>query len=541
MAGLFYQANPNLKGAGVKIQWTQEQAIEYVKCKEDPIYFIENYIKIISLDRGLIPFKLHEYQKKFILCMHENRMVISMQPRQMGKTQTVAAYLVWYILFNDDKTVAILANKAAAAREIMSRMQLMIENLPKWLQQGVTEWNKGSIEFENNSKAFTAATSSSGIRGKSVNFLYVDEVAIVPNTVADEFFTSTYPTISSGKTTKIVLTSTPLGLNHFWKFWTEAENGINGFVPIKVEYWEHPDRDQVWAEEQKKLLGELKYNQEVLCSFLGSSSTLISADALARMAGKKPIYEKDGIAIFETVYKGGASEKGPLPEGNYVMLVDTSEGVGGDSSTFSIIRIDTNPYMLVCRFKDNKVSPLVFPSIIHKWAVHYNNAMVLIEINKAEQVPYILQNELEYENIIYVGKHKKYGQRIGSAPYSLGLRMDKRVKRIGCFGFKDLVEENKLLIQDIETISEISTFIENKGSYSADDGKHDDLVMPLVMFGWLINDPYFQELTNTEMRKKLFQQRLEMIEQEVLPVGYFDDGTVSISRPEQWVNFNASW
>ena len=258
--------------AGVPIEFTPHQLDEYIKCKQDPIYFIKNYIKIISLDRGLIPFELFPYQERFILALHENRMVISMQSRQMGKTQTVAAYIVWYLLFNDDKTVAILANKASAAREIMSRVQLMIEHLPKWLQQGVVEWNKGNIAFENNSKAFTAATSSSDIRGRSVNFLYVDEVSIVPNMVADEFFTATYPTISSGRTTKIVLTSTPLGLNHFWKFWTEAENGINGFVPVRVDYWEHPNRDEKWADEQRKLLGELKFQQEVLCSFIGSSA-----------------------------------------------------------------------------------------------------------------------------------------------------------------------------------------------------------------------------------------------------------------------------
>ena len=459
-------------------------------------------------------------------------------------TTTAAAYICWYVIFNDSKTVALLANKAAAAREIMSRIQLMYENLPKWLQQGVCEWNKGSISLENNSKIFTAATSSSGIRGKSVNFLLVDECAIIPNTVADEFFTATYPTISAGETTKIVLTSTPLGLNHFWKFWTEAENGINGFIPVKVEYWEHPQRDEKWANEQKQLLGELKYNQEVLMSFLGSAATLISGDVIQRLAAKRPIYEKDGILkVYEHPFKGGTSEKGPTPPGSYVMTVDTSEGLGGDYSTFSIIRVDVTPYKQVAVFRDNKVSPLIFPDIIKKWAVHYNDAYVLIEANKAEQVPHILHYDLEYENILYVSSTPK-GQRISgvgsSSQWRLGVRMDKKVKRIGCSGLKDLIEEGKLVIHDSETISELSTFIESKGSYAADDGKTDDIVMTLVIFGWLVNDPYFKDLTNTDLRQKIYQERLQMIEDEVLPIGFFNDGNPNEKEPE-WVDVSVNF
>ena len=249
----FYQANPLLKSARVAVEYTDEQLDEYIKCKTDVIYFIKTYCKIVSLDSGLVDFNLYQYQENFIRTVHENRMVISMQPRQSGKTQTIAAYITWYLLFNSGKTVAILANKAAAAREIMSRIQLMIEHTPKWLQQGIVEWNKGSIAFENNSKAFTAATSSSACRGKSVNLLYIDEVSSISNNVANDFFTSTYPVISSGKSSKIILTSTPIGLNHFWKFWTEAENKINDFVPFRVNYWEHPDRNQEWADTQRKL------------------------------------------------------------------------------------------------------------------------------------------------------------------------------------------------------------------------------------------------------------------------------------------------
>lgn len=530
MASQFYLSNPNLKSIGVPVEYTNDQLDEYIKCKTDPIYFIKNYVKIISLDKGLIPFELFPYQERFIMAIHENRRVLGMFPRQHGKTTTVAAYLCWYLLFNDSKTVAILANKAAAAREIMSRFQLMYENVPKWLQQGVSEWNKGSISLENNSKAFTAATSSSGIRGKSVNFLYVDEAAIIPNTVADEFFTATYPTISAGETTKIVLTSTPLGLNHFWKFWSEAEAGINGFVPIRVEFTEHPDHDEKWANEQKQLLGELKYRQEVLMDFLGSAATLIDPTYIQAMAIGVPVYSNNGFVAYEASFKGVLDENSTFKEkpGSYVITVDTAGGLGGDNSAFSVLRVDCLPYKLVARYRNNKISPMLYPSVIYRWAKEYNDAWVLIELNKNEQVPHILHGELEYENIVYVNRTSK-GQHVsggfGGGKAQFGVVTDKKTKRIGCSMFKSLVEENKLIISDADTISEISTFIESKGSYAADEGKTDDNVMTLVLFGWLTSQPYFKELTDVDLRKEIYNARIRQIEEETMPIGFRQDGT----------------
>lgn len=518
---IFYNANPNLKSIGIPLEFTPEQLDEYIKCKKDPVYFIKTHIKIISLDRGLIPFELFDYQIRFIESMHEHRRVLGMFPRQHGKTTTVAAYLVWYLIFNDSKTVAILANKAAAAREIMSRLQLMYENLPKWMQQGVSEWNKGSISLENNSKAFTAATSSSGIRGKSVNFLYVDEAAIIPNTVAEQFFTATYPTISAGETTKIVLTSTPLGLNHFWKFWSEAESGINGFVPIRVEYTEHPDHGDKWAAEQKQLLGELKYRQEVLMNFLGSASTLIDADAIQRMPVIKPIYSMDGLDVFDKPVKGEKPH-------TYAVVADTAKGVGGDYSALVVIDVSQVPYKLVAKYRNNKIPPMLYPNVIHRIATEYNDAYVLIEINSSEQVAHIFYNEMEYENILFVTRSSK-GQIIsggfGSGTTQLGVVTDKKVKRIGCSMFKTLVEESKLLITDADVISEISTFIQKRDSYAADDGYHDDLVMPLVLFGWLTTSPYFKDLCDVNLREIMFKQRVQNIESEMIPLGFFTDGT----------------
>lgn len=432
-------------------------------------------------------------------------------------TTTSAAYILWYTLFQDNKTVAILANKATAAREVLSRYQLMYEHLPKWLQQGVTTWNKGDVELENGSKVFTAATSASGIRGKSVNMLYVDETAIIPNNVAEDFFTSVYPTISAGETTKILLSSTPLGYNHFWKFWNDAEKGNNDFVPLFIPYWKIPGRDEKWAEEQKRQLGELKFNQEILCTFLGSSLTLIRADIIAKLSPSNHIYKKDGLDIIEEPIKGHT----------YVMICDTAGGVGGDYSAFNIVDITELPYKQVAKYRDNKISPMLYPSVIYKVAKDYNEAYVLIEVNKSEQVPTILYSEMEYENILFVNRGSG-GQVVsggfGGGQTQLGVFTDKKVKRIGCMNFKSLVEENKLLIQDIDTIAEISTFIEHKGSYAADEGYHDDLVMPLVLFGWLTTNPYFKELNNVNIRQVMYEQHIKQIEEELTPFMRITDG-----------------
>jgi hypothetical protein len=512
-----YLGNVNLKAAGVQLNFTESQIEEYMKCASDPIYFIESYCKIVTLDHGLQPFKLYECQRKKVKIIHENRKVILMEGRQQGKTTTSAAYILWYTLFQGSKTVSILANKATAAREVLYRYQLMYENLPIWLQQGVTTWNKGDIELENGSIVFTAATSTSGIRGKSVNLLYVDEAAIIPNNVAEQFFTSVYPTISAGETTKILLSSTPLGYNHFWKFWNDAEEGRNGFVPLFIPYREIPGRTEAWAEEQRRLLGELKFNQEVLCKFLGSSLTLVAADTIAQLSPKSPIYSKDGLDVYVAVQKDHI----------YTIVADTAKGVGGDYSAFSVIDCTEMPYQVVAKYRNNTISPLLYPSILYKTGTEFNNAYVLIELNSSEQVAEILYSEYEYENVIFVNRTTQ-GQVVsggfGGGKSQLGVVTDRKVKRIGCSNFKSLVEEKKLLIHDIDTISEISTFIEKRGTYAADEGYNDDLVMGLVLFSWLTTNSYFKELTNINIRKELYDKRIQMIEEEMTPFGIIDDG-----------------
>jgi hypothetical protein len=530
MAETNFSGNPNLKKVGINISFTEEQILEYQKCSKDPVYFIDNYCYIITLDHGIQPFKLYDCQKEKVKVIHENRKVILMEGRQQGKTQSSVAYILWYTLFQEAKNVAILANKETAAREAMSRYQMMYENLPIWMQQGIKVWNKGDIELENGSKVFTSATTASGIRGKSVNMLYIDEAAIIPNNIAEAFFTSVYPVISAGVTTKILITSTPLGYNHFWKFWNDAENKRNDFVPLQIPYWRIPGRDEKWADEQKRLLGELKYNQEVLCTFLGSALTLIRGDIIGQLSYDDPILSDNGLDLYQYPIQGERNEEGLITSKPhvYVIIADTAKGVGGDFSAFVIMDVTTVPYRMVGKYRNNTIAPMLYPSVIHKLAKQYNNAYILTEVNSSEQVAHILYNEYEYENIMFVHRDTK-GQRItggfaGAGKTQLGVNTDKRVKRIGCFNFKSLVEEKKMLIPDADVISEISTFIEKRSSYEADEGYHDDLVMCLVLFSWLVTNAYFKEITDVNLRQAIYENKIKQIEEEMLPLGFINDG-----------------
>lgn len=525
-----YHGNPNLKPIAYQHDFTKEQIRELIKCKEDPIYFIENYCQIVTLDKGLQPFKLYDCQKRKVDFIMNNRQTILMEGRQQGKTVTAAACILHYTIFNENKTVAILANKTTAAREVLARYQIMYEGLPIWMQQGVKTWNKGNVDLENGSVVFTSATTSSGIRGKSVNWLYIDEAAIIPNNIADEFFTAVYPTISAGETTKILLTSTPLGYNHFWKFWNEAETGLNGFKRMFIHYSEIPGRDEKWADEQAKLLGELKFNQEVLCEFLGSTNTLINGKTLAVMSAKQPEYTKDGLDIYEE------------PQNNhyYVITADVARGIGGDYSAFTLIDVTEMPYKLVGKYKHNKISPMLYPSIISKVAKDYNNAYVLVESNDiGQQVLDILHQEEEYENVFttLTENGKQYLTPGFGRSAKLGVSTSKAVKRQGCFAIKSLVEDKKLLIHDADVIHELSVFTEKGQTFQADEGYNDDLAMTLVLFGWITTNSFFSDLTNVNVRENLFNAEMRMIENDLTPFGEIIDG----SEPEAEVMGGDLW
>ena len=528
-----YHGNPNLKSIGHKHDFTQEQIKEYLKCQDDPIYFIENYCHIVTLDNGLQLFKLYDCQKIKVDIIVNERKVILMEGRQQGKTVTAAACILHYTIFNADKTVAIMANKTASAREVLLRYQTMYENLPIWMQQGVKTWNKGDVELENNCRVFTAATTTSGIRGKSVNWLYIDEAAIIPNNVADEFFASVYPTISAGETTKILLTSTPLGYNHFWKFWNEAEKGTNGFVSHFIPYTDIPGRDEAWAEQQLKLLGELKFTQEVLCDFLGSSNTLINARTIATLSSKDVLYdnpEGNGVDIYED----------PQENHYYCITVDTARGIGGDYSAFVVFDITEMPYKVVAKYRNNKIAPMLYPNVIAKVGQDYNNAFVLIENNDiGGQVVEILHEEIEYDNIFstVTEKSRQYVSPGFGKSTRLGVNTSKQVKRQGCFNFKSLMEEKKLLVFDADIISEISTFVEKGNTYQADEGYNDDCVMCMVLFGWLSTMPFFKELVDVNTREGLYKQEMQSITQNLTPFVM----RKSNEEPEAWVAGGDYW
>ncbi len=528
-----YHGNPNLKSIGHKHDFTQEQIKEYLKCQDDPIYFIENYCHIVTLDNGLQLFKLYDCQKIKVDIIVNERKVILMEGRQQGKTVTAAACILHYTIFNADKTVAIMANKTASAREVLLRYQTMYENLPIWMQQGVKTWNKGDVELENNCRVFTAATTTSGIRGKSVNWLYIDEAAIIPNNVADEFFASVYPTISAGETTKILLTSTPLGYNHFWKFWNEAEKGTNGFVSHFIPYTDIPGRDEAWAEQQLKLLGELKFTQEVLCDFLGSSNTLINARTIAALSSKDVLYdnpEGNGVDIYED----------PQENHYYCITVDTARGIGGDYSAFVVFDITEMPYKVVAKYRNNKIAPMLYPNVIAKVGQDYNKAFVLVETNDiGGQVVEILHEEIEYDNIFstVTEKSRQYVSPGFGKSTRLGVNTSKQVKRQGCFNFKSLMEEKKLLVFDADIISEISTFVEKGNTYQADEGYNDDCVMCMVLFGWLSTMPFFKELVDVNTREGLYKQEMQSITQNLTPFVM----RKSNEEPEAWVAGGDYW
>ena len=509
-----YLSNPNLKKIGINIEFTKEQVEEYIKCAKDPIYFVKNYMKIIHVDKGLIPFDLYEYQEEMINKFNDERFVITKMPRQSGKSTAVISFILHYILFNESKNVALLANKAELARELLDRLKKAYENLPLWLQQGITTWNKGSIELENGSKILATSTTGSAARGQSFSLVFLDEFAFVQHNIANDFFKSVYPTISSGQETKMIIVSTPKGMNHFYKMWVEAEEQRSNFKTLAVDWWETPGRDSDWKIQQVANTSEEDFNQEFACEFLGSTNTLVNVNILRNLAFINPTFQKNGFDQYGEIN----------PDHQYVVTVDTARGVGLDNSAFVVVDITTVPYRVVAKFKDSLISPLLYPELIYNVATNYNEAFILVEINDiGEQIANILANDLEYENIFVTNVKGRAGQVIGggfSSNRQLGVRTTKQVKRIGCSTLKDLIENNKIIIEDFDIIEEMSNFINKKDSYQADEGYHDDLVMCLVLFSWLIRQPYFKDLTNSDIRERILKDKENMIEADLLPFGF---------------------
>jgi len=518
-----YLGNPNLKAANQKTKFTKKQVEEFIRCQDNPVYFIENYLQIVTLDHGLQPFKMFNFQKEMVDTFHNNRFSICKLPRQSGKSTTIIAYLLHYAIFNSNVNIAILANKAAIARDLLGRLQLAYENLPKFIQQGVINWNKGSLELENGSRILAAATSSSAVRGGSYNIIFLDEFAYVPNNIAEQFFSSVYPTISSGKSSKVMIVSTPHGMNMFYKLWNDAQHKRNSYIPIDVHWSEVPGRDEKWKEETIKNTSEAQFRTEFDCEFLGSVDTLINSSKLRVMSHINPETSNAGLDMYEK----------PNKDKRYVMTVDVARGTVNDNSAFVVVDATRIPYKIVAKYKNNEIKPLVFPQIIHKIATAYNNAEILVEVNDiGGQVADTLQYDLEYDNLIMVNQRGRSGQVAGTGfsgkSSQLGLRTTKAVKKIGCSNLKAMIEHDKLIIQDFDIIAELSTYIlKGKDKYEAEEGSHDDLVACLVMFAWLSNQTYFKELTDQDIRSRLVDEQQNMLEQDMAPFGFIEDGLQS--------------
>ena len=514
-----YLGNPNLKKANIQQEWTKEELQEYKRCMDDPQYFVENYIMIVSLDEGLVPFNLYDFQKEMIGTFHNNRFTICKLPRQSGKSTTIIAYLLHYVLFNPSVNVAILANKAATARDLLGRLQLAYEHLPKWLQQGVMSWNKGSLELENGSKILASSTSASAVRGGSYNIIFLDEFAYVPANVAEQFFSSVYPTISSGKTTKVMIVSTPHGMNMFYKLWTDAEEGRNEYIPIEVHWSEVPGRDEAWKQQTIKNTSEAQFNTEFECEFLGSIDTLITPSKLRQLTYRAPVKSNAGLDVHQNPEDGHT----------YFLTADVARGTQNDYSAFVVVDVTEIPYKIVAKFRDNEIKPLLFPAKIYDVARAYNQAFVMVEVNDiGEQVANALQFDLEYDNLIMASMRGRAGQVLGGGfsggRAQLGVRTTKAVKRIGCSNLKQMVEDNKLIVEDLEIITELSTFIVKGQSFEADEGCNDDLIACLFMFAWATDQQYFKELSDQDIRATMMREQQDMLDQDMAPFGFILDG-----------------
>ena len=528
-----YKGNPMLKARGETHDFTQDQVKEFIKCSQDPEYFLTNYIKVISLDDGIIPFHPYPFQQKLVQSFDANRFTICKLPRQSGKSVVTTAYLIHQAIFRDNINIAILANKRDTAFELMAKLQTSYENLPKWLQQGIVSWNKGSIELENGSRITASSTSSSAVRGFSYNIVFLDEFAFVPTQLADEFFASVYPTISSGKSTKVIIVSTPNGMNHFYRMWTDAEKNKNSYNPISAHWSEVPGRDAKWKEETIANTSEQQFQQEFECDFIGSAGTLISPDKLRNLVYDDPIESSGGLDLYERPKQGH----------EYIMTIDVSRGMKLDYSAFIIVDISEYPHRIVGKYRNNTVKPMIYPDIITQVAKQYNHAWVLCEVNDiGDQVASIIYYDNEYENLLMTSMRGRNGQVLGQGfsggKTQLGLKMAKAPKKLGTSNLKQMIESDKVIVNDFHIINELTTFIEKRNSFEAEDGCHDDMVMCMVIYAWAVAQDYFKEMTDQSIRKELYEKDKDSLEEDMAPFGFIDDGVMG---RDQFVDGGEIW
>jgi hypothetical protein len=514
-----FGGNPQLKRAGHRIQWTNELVQEYVKCSRDPVYFAETHMQIVHVDRGLVPFEMYDYQREIVQTVADNRNTLAVCARQSGKTTAMTAFVLWYILFHQQKDVAILANKGATAREILGRIQNAYQNLPRWLQQGVVEWNKGTFVLENGSRVIADSTASDAIRGYSFSAVVIDECAHIDNW--DEFYSSVYPTISSGVTTKLVLISTPYGLNHFYKFYSLAKEDPpkNDFKVIEVPWQRVPGRGEAWRKSTLEAMNydQDKFDQEFANEWLGSSGTLIAGWKLKELVGERPAVELGGLSMYRK----------PVPGHTYVATVDVSRGKGLDYSVLQVIDVSTMPFDQACVFRSNGITPADFSEYIARTCRSYNSATVLVEVNDiGGQVSHSLLYDHDYDGVLCTensgggrGKRVSAWAKTGS---EFGVRTTLPLKNMGCATLKLLVEQNQLMIHDYETISELSTFSKKGNTYAAEPGRHDDLAMTLVLFAWLSAEGYFRSLTDLNTIARMRDMSEADLDSAMIPFGFIN-------------------
>lgn len=511
-----YLGNPNVKAPHSNLDYTPEQLREYKKCMEDPIYFAETYVKIMSVDYGTIPFTLYGFQKEMVESFRNNRFSICKLPRQCGKSTTSVAFILWYVLFNQGKNVGILANKGELAQELLGRLQLAYESLPFWLQQGVETYNKRSINLENGSRVIATSSSGSAARGMSFSLIFLDEFAFVPPHDAEDFFRSVYPTISSGADTKMIVVSTPKGMNHFYKMWMEAQEQRSAFKPIEINWWDVPGRDEDWKQQQIANTSEDQFRQEFETQFIGSASTLISPSKLANMSFVNPKRKKDEVDFYEE----------PIEGHRYLITVDCARGLRLDYSAFVVFDVTTVPYKVVAKFRSNTITPMIYPQFLTNIGHYFNNAHILVEANDVGgQVVGSLHEDFEYENLLKTISKGRAGFVLGDGQGAkLGVTTSASVKTKGCSNFKSLIETDKLLTEDYEIYVEMTTFTRKNdnvnSSFEAEPGTNDDLVMCMVLFGWCVGSEYWKDLTETNPSEAIYKDKLDEQENDDMPLGF---------------------
>lgn len=518
-----YLGNPKIKRAGVSQNFTKWELQEWVKCSQDKDYFCSTYIKVIKPGEGLINYEPYPYQIDMMDEFENNRFNIVLACRQSGKSVGFIGYVVWLMLFSDKaEHVIIAANKLDTAKEMLTRIQRAIENLPFFLQHGCREYNKTSITFDTDTKIEAIAASSDGARGKSGSLMICDEFAFVNGD--EEFYESNYPLISSSDTARMIIVSTPNGINNvFFRLYDGAQKGLNSFNPIRVDWWDVPGRDEAWKEMTMGNIGEKRFGQEFGNNFNQTSSTLIDMEFLQLMTHEEPLEVTSDVKVYEK----------PVEGHDYILVADVSKGRGIDFSTISVVDVSELPYKQVAAYRDNNVSPMVFPNLIHKVAKTYNNAFTIVEANAGEVVFKILYYDLEYENV--------FTSKVANGR-SMGLEINRKVKRIGTSNLKDLIERGKLKVVDEETIKEFYVYEARRESFEARDGYHDDMIAGLVMLAWFSDTDMFGDMTSNKLRDMMASEKKALIEKSVPALGFLPDD-LALELVEMWgeVDSKVKW